>query len=222
VRSPGQATREVKVIRGQLSAAAPLQAATIANTSLAYFLFPPAVYESLVNDFASGLESLSAQGMNGIILDLRIASNGANWPINALLTLFADGELGEFYSRDEVTPVTVEGQDIRSSQEMPIAVLVGPDTNGTPEIFAAMLQAVGRATIIGMPTPGDIEGFSEFQLMDGSRAFILTSSYRTPDGEEVGLTGVSPDVPVEADWDQITSTEDPVLESAIRQLLEQE
>ena len=75
--------------------------------------------------------------------------------------------------------------------------------------------------IVGLPTQGNIEGTSEFQLPDGSRAFILTSSYRTPEGGEVGLTGLTPDIPVEADWDAVSSLEDPAIEAAVQWLREQ-
>jgi carboxyl-terminal processing protease len=193
----------------------------ISDTGIARFLFPPAGYEGLANDFATLYESLNAEGLNGLILDLRIAGSGAGWPLDLLLALFADGEAGEFYTRQEVSPVTVQGQDVQNSQSLPLAILVGPDTSGVAEIFAAMMQSTGRATIAGLNTQGDIEGISETQLPDGSRAFILNSSYRTAEGDETGLTGVTPDLRVEADWDAVSPVEDPVVEAAVQWLLEQ-
>jgi C-terminal processing protease CtpA/Prc len=84
-----------------------------------------------------------------------------------------------------------------------------------------MMQATGRAQTVGLPTTGEIESFSEFQLLDGSRTVLITSSYRTPEGHEVGLTGVAADIPVEAGWDAVTAANDPVLEAAVEWLLEQ-
>jgi carboxyl-terminal processing protease len=221
VRSPGGEVREVRVTREQLTATAQLKVERISDRGIARFLFPPAGYEGLESDFAENYETLTSEGLNGLILDLRVAGSGVGWPLDLLLALFEDGEAGEFYTRQEVTPLAVQGQDIQNSQSLPVAILVGPDTGGIPEIFTAMLQSSGRATIIGLPTRGNIEGTSESQMPDGSRAFIHTSSYRTPAGDEVGLTGLSPDIPVEDDWDAVTSTEDPVLEAAVEWLLEQ-
>jgi C-terminal processing protease CtpA/Prc len=58
-----------------------------------------------------------------------------------------------------------------------------------------------------------------FFLPDGSRLFVPTSSYRTVDGHEVGLDGVVPDFVIEAEWDAITSGDDPVLNAALETLL---
>jgi carboxyl-terminal processing protease len=221
IRSLGEESREVTVRRGQLSATDQLEAALIPNTRIVHFPFPSTVYENLVADFANAYQTFSLQGLDGLVLDLRVARGQVGWPLEVLVTAFADGDLGEFYTRQEATPVTIEGQDIAGSQSLPIAILVGPDTDGLPEVFAAMMQATGRAKIIGLPTKGEIEGFSEFQLPDGSRALLITSSFRTPDGLEVGLTGITADIPVEADWDAVTPADDPVLEAAIQWLSEQ-
>ena len=110
---------------------------------------------------------------------------------------------------------SVTGQDLLDSQSLPLVVLVGPDTEGAPEVFAAILQTRGRATIIGLPTPGLIEQTLEFPLPDGSRVFVTARSFETVDGVDVGLSGVVPDVRIEADWDAITAEVDPVVMAAV-------
>jgi C-terminal processing protease CtpA/Prc len=82
-------------------------------------------------------------------------------------------------------------------------------------MFAAALQANGRASVLGLTTPGALEGMTPYFLPDGSRLFLPTSSYRTADGQEVGLNGVIPDVIIEAEWDTVTVTDDPVLDAAL-------
>jgi len=77
------------------------------------------------------------------------------------------------------------------------------------------MQAIGRAAVIGLPTPGLVETAGEFPMPDGSRAFIVTSSYRTPTGQDIGQGGVEPDVIVERDWDAVTTTNDPVRNAAV-------
>lgn len=219
VRSPGKAPRQVIVTRRRLVAADLLKAGVIRQGNIGYFLFPPAAYEELVNEFGSGLQQMSEGGaLGGVILDLRIATSGGGWPLTTLLSLFADGELGETYTRAEVEALAITGQDFLNSQTLPMAVIVGPDTQGLPEIFAAAMQAAGRATIVGMPTPGEVERLTEYPLPDGSRAFIATSSFRTPDGREIGLSGVTPDVKAEADWDAVTTEDDPVRDAAVAAL----
>jgi len=219
VRSPGEPPRDVVVTRGRLAAADRLGYAFLSKGNVGYLLFPPATYEDLAGEVVASLQALSTgRQLDGLILDLRISAVGGGWPLESLLTLFADGDLGEFYTRTGVEALTLKGQDYLNSQKLPLAVLVGPDTGGVAEIFAAATQAVGRATVVGLPTQGVIEGMTEFSMPDGSRAFIHTSSYRGPDGREIGLTGIEPDVRVNVDWDEVTTADDPVRDAAVEAL----
>src|SRR4029077_16645705 len=119
------------------------------------------------------------------------------------LTLFSNGNLGEFYTRTTTETVTITGQDSGGSQTLPLVLLIGPDTAGSPEIFAGALQGARRATLVGLPTPGDLEGFSEVLLPDGSRLLLATSSFHTKDGIDLAKSGLTPDVKVDTDWDAV-------------------
>jgi C-terminal processing protease CtpA/Prc len=132
--------------------------------------------------------------------------------------MFNDGDLGEFYDRNDRQVVQVTGQDVFSSQEVPLAVLVSKNTTGFPEIFAAGLQMSERAIVIGETTPGSVETSSSFYLPDGSQAFIATTSFVLPNGEEIGTTGVTPNIPVEEGWDEVLPDNDPVFDEAITYL----
>jgi C-terminal processing protease CtpA/Prc len=97
-------------------------------------------------------------------------------------------------------------------------ILVGQNTAGFSELFAASLQAHKRAVVIGETTPGSVETTSSYYLSDGSQAFIATTSFVLPDGAEVGSTGIVPDIPVEAGWDEVLPQKDPVLDRAVEYL----
>jgi carboxyl-terminal processing protease len=131
-----------------------------------------------------------------------------------MLTLFTTGKLGEFYTRTGTTPIEVTGQDVGGSQTVPLVVLVGSDTAGTPEIFAAALQASHRAVVVGAPTHGSVLGFSDLSLPDGSRLTLATSSFRTSANVDMATAGVKPDHLVADDWDSYTLDNDPVLAAA--------
>ena len=62
-------------------------------------------------------------------------------------------KMGALYSREGTTPIAIEGRDILNSQSLPLAILIGPDTQGASEIFAEALQATGRAVLIGQTSP---------------------------------------------------------------------
>jgi carboxyl-terminal processing protease len=220
VQTPGSPLRTIEVTRAQLISAGLLEARVISESSYGYILFPPIGYEDLLKDVLASLQSFTTnRELKGLIIDLRVAGSGQGWPLEELLTLFHDGRVGEFYNSAEAEQaVSVEGQDYYTSQSVPLIILVGSHTSGFPEIFAASLQAESRAMIIGDITPGEIETTSSFYLPDGSRIFVETTSFRLPNGTELGSTGVQPDILLDAGWDDVLPTNDPVLEQAIETL----
>jgi carboxyl-terminal processing protease len=222
IQSPGEPSRSVEVKRGKLSSTGRLEAYNLNGTNYGYLLFPPVGYDTLDADIVKSLQAFTTnRKLEGLILDLRIASSTRGWPLEAVYTMFYDGEMGEFYTRNDKQAVQVKGEDVSGSQKVPLVVLVGQNTSGTPEILAASLQAHQRATVIGEKTPGSIEGATSYYLPDGSELFIQTTSFILPNGVELGTQGVLPDVPVAAGWDEIRPNSDPVLDQAIEQLDQQ-
>jgi carboxyl-terminal processing protease len=219
IQSPGGAERSIEVKRGKLTSSGKLEASTIRGTDYGYLLFPPVGSDTLEEEVLQALQALTTnRKLAGLIVDLRIASSSRGWPLEVLYTMFYDGALGQFYNRTDKQAVEVDGQDVFGSQEIPLALLVGQNTTGTPEILAAGLQIHERAVVIGEKTPGSIEAATSFYLPDGSEIFIQTTSFVLPNGEEVGTTGVVPDILVEAGWDDILPNNDPVLDRAIEYL----
>ena len=219
IQSPGGSERSIEVQRGKLTSTGRLEAYNLTGTSYGYLLFPPVGYDTLDEDVVKSLQVFTTnRKLEGLILDLRIANSSRGWPLEALYTMFHDGAMGEFYNRNDKQSVAVEGQDVFGSQEVPLAILVGQNTSGTPEILAASLQASDRAVVIGEKTPGSIEAATSFYLPDGSEIFVETTSFVLPNGDDVGTAGVTPNVSVEAGWDEVLPNQDPVLDRAIEYL----
>ena len=216
VQTPGSSPRSVDVERGRLTSTGRLKAFNISNRDYGYLLFPPIGYETLSQDVVQSLEEFTAnRRMEGLILDLRIASSSRGWPLESLYTIFHDGELGEFYNRNNQQTITVTGQDVNGSQDVPLIILVGENTTGLPEVLAGSLQTQGRATVIGENTPGAVETATSFYLPDGSQAFIESTSFLLPNGDQIGTTGVIPDIVIDVGWDEVLPDRDPVLDRAI-------
>ena len=216
VQSPGKPKRVVDVERAKLTSTGRLEAYNIVGTDYGYLLFPPMGYDGLDQDVITGLQSLTSnRTLEGLILDLRVANSSGGWPLEVLLTMFHDGSIGELYNRIDAQTLQVQGQDVFSSQTVPLVILVGENTAGFPEVFAAGLQLDERATVVGAPTTGAVETSSPFWLPDGSRMFVQSTSFRLPNGEEIGNNGITPDIVVEAGWDDIQPNDDPVLDRAL-------
>lgn len=219
VQTPGQQRREVTITRGQITSGDPLRGGLLGTSGLLYYRIPVAAPSDMADLIAQDLtEKANAQTLSGVILDLRVASSNVNWPLEQMLALFGDGPLGAVYTRQASQPLEVLGVDAGGSQDLPLVILIGPDTRGVPEVFASFLQAAGRATLLGLPTPGEIDILSSIALPDGSRLALATTSFKLPDGADPALTGVSPDQRVDSDWDTHDEDTDPARDAAIEAL----
>lgn len=217
VRTPGASERIIEVTRAELVSRGKLEARQLEDSAYGYILFPPISYEGLLEEFLVSMQTFTTnQQLEGLILDLRIASSSGGWPLEELLTLFHDGAVGDFYnSAQQKQSLVVEGQDVFGSQSVPLIILIGQNTSGFPEILAAALQEDERAIVIGETTPGAVENSTAYYLPDGSRVFIETTSFRLSNGEEIGLSGVQPQFEIEAGWDEVVPSNDPVLDKAV-------
>jgi carboxyl-terminal processing protease len=222
IQSPGSTEHSIDVKRGKLTSTGKLEATMITGTNYGYLLFPPVGYSTLLDDVTKSLQTFTTnRTLDGVILDLRITGSTRGWPLEDLYNLFYHGALGEFYNRDKKQSVEMKGQDLANSQKVPLMILVGQNTTGFPEILAGSLQMHKRATVIGETTPGAIETSTSYYLPDGSQAFIETTSFVLPNGDEIGTTGVIPDISLEQGWDEVLPNNDPVLDRAIQYLDEQ-
>lgn len=216
VQSPDQPKRTVEVKRGKINSNTKLEAYNIRGTDYGYLLFPPVEYTGLDQDVFNSLQTLASnRKIKGIVLDLRIAGSSPQWPIDTMLTLFQNGEIGTFFNRNRKEALTIKGQDVVGSQSVPVVVLVGKNTRGFTEIFAAGLQLNKRAVVVGEETPGLVETQTPFYLPDGSRMFVESTSFRLANGSDLGSGGVTPDVVMSQGWDQVLPDHDPVLDKAI-------
>jgi C-terminal processing protease CtpA/Prc len=189
----------------------------IEGTNYGYLLFPPTSYDTMTDDVLQSLQELTTnRKLEGLILDLRIAGSQVGWPLEQLLTLFGDGTAGIFYNREQSQMFTITGQDIVGSQSIPLVIIVGENTSGSPEILAASLQASKRATVVGLPTEGAVEGISAFYLPDGSRVLIESTSFHLPGTDQTAFSGIQPDILIEAGWDDVLPANDPLIDESIK------
>jgi carboxyl-terminal processing protease len=221
VQSPGESERSIEIQRTRLTSTGKIEARMLAGTNhYGYILFPPTGSATLVKDVVASLQTFTTnRTLDGLVLDLRIASSASGgWPMEELFKLFHDGNVGEFYNTEQEQVLNINGEDQFSSQTVPLVILVGESTSGAPEILAAGLQSGGRAQIVGTTTLGAIEITTPFYLPNGALILVESTSFRLLNGEEVGNTGVQPDLEVEAGWDEVIPDADPVLEAAIELL----
>jgi carboxyl-terminal processing protease len=216
VVSPSESPREVSVQRDRVTASDTLKGGLL-SSGMIYVLVPVTIDESLVESIAGLLLAAEdqEQQLSGMMLDLRIAGSSTGWPLTEMLSLLGNGPMGHFSTRAGNQPVDIPGTDIANSQSVPLTILIGPDTSGAPEVFAAAMHASGRAALVGLPSSGNVLSFRQHTLADGSLLVFAESSFVTSDGRDVSLGGLIPDILVDADWDEVGPESDPVLGQAI-------
>ena len=205
VISPNGSERTVEVTRERLQATDMLRYTYLPIAKAGLIRIPMGGNANIMSDMLTSIDTLiEKNGMENLVIDMRVAHSNDDWPLESMLSLFTEGDMGTIYTRYDNYALTVDAQNVSGSQTIPLVLLVGPDTQGASEIFAAALQDKGRATVIGQPTSGYVFDFDHFILPDGGEVFFGNSSYVSPLGRDIGVLGVMPDVLVQSSWDQVS------------------
>jgi len=155
-------------------------------------------------ELETALTRLKAEGMQGLIIDLRSNPGG--------LLDEAVEVCGKFLPRGQLV-VTTEGRDPaqnsvrradgagdeftnKDGSPKPIVVLVNLGSASAAEIVTGCLQDLHRAIVLGEKTFGKGSVQSIFPLDDGSALKLTTAKYYTPSHKVIHQHGIQPDVPV--------------------------
>ena len=220
VRSPGAAPREVTVTRrrisGTLHSTGRVLPVEAANQSIGYIMIPTLWDTAIEDSTRQVLRDLTSGGqLDGLIVDMRINAGGSSNNLLALLGFFTAGQHGEFAGRDQTRPLEVVADPIGNSQNVPLVILISPDTQSYAEVLSGVLREAGRAQLVGQTTAGNIETIYGYDFEDGSRAWIARETFIPPSGDDWETTGLIPDVTVAADWDEFADQDDPYIAAAL-------
>src|SRR6185503_9219405 len=86
------------------------------------------------------------------------------------------------------------------------------------EIFAAVLQDHGRATIVGRRTAGAVLASWFYRLPDGGELQLSREDYYAPSGRRIEGAGVEPDIVVPRRLADLRARRDVDLATAVRVL----
>ncbi len=171
-------------------------------------------------------DTLSGQGAESLIIDLRGTATGAFETGIAAAELFTDADpLVMRESSSEQLPVARGPR--RPSIGGPVVLLTNFGTAGAAELFAAALADAGRAETVGIRTAGRAAEQTLVRLPDGGGLLLSSTRYLTASGEPIHRQGVTAAVPVqepavELDPAAPTASDedpgDPVLERALEHL----
>lgn len=220
VQSPGEAPRQVMLVRYSIQGNIPIDARLVPTSDgskIGYIFIPSFFDETLPEQIKNALNEFGP--LDGLILDVRMNGGGINTVTYPIMEYFIQGRLGQFVSRDSSRDLEIQANEIQNSQTVPLVVIVSQDTASFGEIFAGVLQDAGRAQVVGETSLGNLEVMHGYDFEDGSQAWIaaetFTSAFSSANWEE---TGIIPDVQAFAEWDTFYFETDPSIAAAINLL----
>lgn len=151
------------------------------------------------SEYIAAVNDLKAQGVRGMIFDLRFNGGGL---VDSAIKI-----LDEILPKSRIVSLQMKGQsdmvfdsDDEKALNMPIAVLVSGRTASAAEIFAAAIKDNNYGTLIGYKTFGKGVIQKSITLQDGSVVSVTNGKYYTPNGESIHEKGIEPDIQLEFDY----------------------
>lgn len=179
--------------------------------------------ENTYSQFKEALDTLEAEGMEKLVLDLRNNTGGL---------VKSAHEIGEELLPEGIMVYTMDKEGNREDtlcddvyNDVPMVVLVNGNSASAAEILAGAIQDTGRGELIGTTTFGKGLVQRLFTLPDGSGLNVTIQKYYTPNGTSIHGVGITPDYEVElpeeyAQQTNIPAEADTQLQKAVEVLSE--
>jgi len=218
IQSPGEAPREVMLVRHNIQGGLEIDARLIATTDgskIGYIFIPSFFDETIPPQIDDALKDFG--DLDGLILDVRLNGGGSSAVVEPIFARFVSGGLGEFVTREKTYTLRVEADPVANSQTVPLVVVVSEDTASYGEIFAGVLRDQGRARVTGETSLGNVETLYGYNFDDGSQAWIAAATFHPKNSSDENWeeTGIIPDLPAFAEWDTFTFETDPSIAAAL-------
>ena len=146
--------------------------------------------------FKQAIEQLEADGMQGLIIDLRDNPGGLLDAVVDMLDYVLPKGLIVYTEDKYGNKQEYKGND-NHELELPIVVMINGNSASASEIFAAAMQDYKKATLVGTTSFGKGIVQSIIPISDGTAIKLTVSKYFTPNGICIHGTGVKPDVEVD-------------------------
>ncbi|PIR52866.1 peptidase S41 [Candidatus Peregrinibacteria bacterium CG10_big_fil_rev_8_21_14_0_10_49_10] len=176
--------------------------------------------EATARELESSQRGFLEEDLKGIILDVRFNGGGYLERAVEMVSLFLQqGKVVSVARRGgEPEHHYVNGRPLNTTT--PMVVLINEGSASAAEILAGALKDSGRATIVGKTSYGKGTVQEVFELPGGSSVRITIARWLTPNGTDLSMHGIDPDIEVERSKEDMQQDRDPQLDAAVKLLLE--
>ncbi len=155
--------------------------------------------EEGVIEAMSELWASAAQGLSGVVLDLRLNPGGLLDQSYAVADAFLDdGVVVSVRGRRSRLNRVFEAQEGDVAQGLPMVVLVDGGSASAAEIVASSLQENGRAIVMGRRSYGKGSVQTIIPLPYKGALKLTTQLYYAPSGKTIQGKGVIPDITIDS------------------------
>ncbi|MFH1946525.1 MAG: S41 family peptidase [Acidobacteriota bacterium] len=128
-----------------------------------------------------------------LILDLRNCHEGSIPEVQKLVNLFLQAnDIGHFSSKNG-TDSALSAPREPELPDIPLYIWINRATIDQAEIAAAVLKDMGRARIVGVPSPGLVSRQQPFSFGDGSGILLTTEIFILKSASPLWQKGIQPD-----------------------------
>lgn len=150
-------------------------------------------YRSTTRDVAELIDRLKAEGVDGLIVDLRNNGGGSLQEADTLTGLFIESGPTVQVKSNRRRPSIYSDDDDSIAWDGPLAVMVNRLSASASEIFAGAIQDYGRGIILGSQTFGKGTVQTLIPLNRGQLKITAAKFYRVS-GQSTQHQGIIPDI----------------------------
>ena len=154
--------------------------------------------EKTAGDFLGALDSLEAQGMRALVLDLRDNPGGLlDAAVKVVQPFFNKGELIVYtQGRTPEAKEEILAKPPGPRRKYPIAVLINSGSASASEIVAGALRDTNRAVLVGEKSFGKGSVQTILPVRGGGALRLTTALYYVPSGAVINGHGIEPTIAV--------------------------
>lgn len=174
--------------------------------------------ENTDKEFEAAYKELEAQGMKGLIIDLRENPGGlVTSCVNIANMVVPKGPIVSVVERDGSKEVH---ESKLEEEKYPIVVLIDGNSASASEILAGALQDTGAATIVGTKSYGKGSVQVVMPMFHKDALKLTIAKYYTPNGRCIDGIGIEPDVEVDFQPGDTTDVQLEKAEEVLRQKMQ--
>jgi len=173
---------------------------TTDETNIGYILVT-SFGENTANEFIDAIETLEAEGMDSLIVNLRNNSGGYLTAVVEMLDylLPADTVITSVQDRNGDTKETLT-TGRTSEKDYPIVTLINEGSASASEIFAAAMKEAAGQEVVGVTSYGKGTVQETINIDDESVLKLTTQVWLTSGGNWIEGVGVEPTIEIEAPY----------------------